>query len=62
MYNGSFVDGGWDGEGVWHGIFPFIQTLFIPFQRRLRIISVFLNSGQAGEIYTGGFKQGRYPI
>ena len=20
VYNGSFVDGNWDGEGVWHGI------------------------------------------
>ena len=19
VYNGSFVDGNWDGEGVWHG-------------------------------------------
>ena len=38
VYNGSFVDGNWDGEGVWHGInmFPYdILTLSYSLIRKI---------------------------
>ena len=39
VYNGSFVDGNWDGEGVWHGIkmffMIFLLVLFVDSKNRI---------------------------
>ena len=47
------MDGGWDGEGVWHGKFAVIQNMLIYFGRSLRIFFYLLTQVRLGRYILG---------